>query len=82
MSVSLEKVTDYPVTDDIDERYAWGMDNESWSSTVLLPMYLATVFSQEAANYIYGGLKVNDLQEFATLLTFEHRYDNTTGKLV
>lgn len=78
--ISLAKTTDAG-NDDINERFAWGMDNEAWNSTVLLPMYLSGIFPSDIAVNIDNGLKINDLHKLAVLLTFEHHYDNVTGKL-
>ncbi len=78
MTVNLNKT----ITDDkdINERYAWGMDREAWNSTVLLPMYLGTIFPRTTAVRVNQKLMRNDLRSFATLLRLEHAYDNTTGE--
>lgn len=77
--VNLDKTTDE--NDDVNERFPWGLDNEAWNSTVLLPMYLGTVYPHGKALSIYQALKSNMYEGLQVLLHFEHSYDNQTGEL-
>lgn len=76
MSVSLHKrgrIHDLPELDMI-------MGNEEWRSTVMLPMYLSTVFAgHPELRPIMAGLKANDPRWLARLLRLNHRYDNVTA---
>jgi len=78
MAVSLDKLTDqdpwYP-----NQTY---MDNEAWNSTVLLPMFLSTVYPSNEAVIINESLRKNDLMGFSILMQYKTRYDNATGELV
>ena len=74
MSVSLVKYD--PMHDMAD-----APDREEFTSCVLLPMYLSTIFDRPMAEAIYYGLSNNQPSALAHLLWVNEHYDNTTGKV-
>lgn len=74
MSVSLHKES--------DTWYVSEWDNEAWNSTVLLPIYLSTIYNRLEAAMFYKLLTRNNLVGLQEMLYYEHHYNNATGELV
>lgn len=78
MTISLDKPEPFNGTPDMYPGLLMG--NEEWCSTVLLPIYLSTIYPPQDAGAVNAGLKNNNLLAFRRLLIMERTYDNSTGQ--